>query len=47
MVADFRESLLTVEEYLNWEETQVSRYEYIEGSVYAMREGHYPIMILR
>jgi Uma2 family endonuclease len=42
MVANFKESFLTVEEYLNWEETQAIRHEYIDGLVYAMAGGTLP-----
>jgi len=42
MVANFRESFLTVEEYLSWEEVQAIRHEYINGGVYAMAGGTLP-----
>jgi len=42
MIAIPQPSLMTVEEYLDWEARQDMRYEYIEGEIFAMTGGSIP-----
>lgn len=42
MIAQIQSSSMTPEEYLAWEAEQPSKYEYIDGEVYAMTGGTLP-----
>ncbi|MDB9357174.1 Uma2 family endonuclease, partial [Nodularia spumigena CS-587/03] len=39
MIASREESYMSPQEYLEWEETQEVKYEYINGEVFAMTGG--------
>lgn len=42
MIAQRQPQLMTPEEYLEWEEQQPIKYEYINGEVFAMTGGTIP-----
>ncbi|KAF3884224.1 MULTISPECIES: Uma2 family endonuclease [Nostocales] len=42
MIAQLQHSLMTPQEYLEWEEQQPIKYEYIKGEVFAMTGGTIP-----
>jgi len=46
MIASPNSQPLTPQEYLEWEEQQPIKYEYINGEVFAMTGGTLPIYLL-